>query len=102
MEKPYFLDIAEPRDLFKYYFVYPSKNNPRLIAQSGAFVVAGLLRYKFPERSNGLKVTKIKIPADRKDGILEQLDALNISSRSLFPEIESASKYIKKRWSIRT
>lgn len=100
IEKPYFLDKAKPSDLFKYFFVHPAKANRRVIAQSGAFVAAGLLEYRTPEKSKGLKLTKIQIPAAHKVSILGQLDILNINSRSLFPEIEFASKYIKEKWSI--
>ncbi|MGF6694105.1 hypothetical protein M2318_004189 [Metapseudomonas resinovorans] len=98
VEKPYFLDSINPADLFRYYFVHPSKNNKRVIAQSGAFIAAGLLQYRSLENSTGLKHKKIIIPAECKEDILTQLDALNINSRSMFPEIEFTSKYIKKKW----
>lgn len=98
VEKPYFLDAINPMDLFKYYFVHPSKNNRRVIAQSGAFIAAGLLQYQSLEKSAGLKYKKIIIPAERKSKILSQLDALNINSRSMFPEVEFTSKYIKRKW----
>lgn len=98
VEKPYFLDAIEPSDLFKYYFVYPSKNNRRVISQSGAFIAAGLLQFRSLERSVGLKHKKIIIPAECKKSILAQLDALNINSRTMFPEIEFTSKYIKQKW----
>lgn len=100
VEKPYFLDLIKPLDLFRYYFVYPSKNNKRVIAQSGAFIAAGLLQYRSLEQSAGLKYKKIIIPAKCKENIIIQLDALNINSRSMFPEIEFTSKYIKQKWTI--
>ncbi|TSD78967.1 FRG domain-containing protein [Pseudomonas sp. KBS0710] len=100
IEKPYFLDKAKPGDLFKYFFVHPAKANRRVIAQSGAFVAAGLLEYRTPEKSKELTMTKIDIAAAHKLPILKQLDILNINSRSLFPEIEFASKYIKEKWRI--
>lgn len=100
-EKPHFLNLIKPSDLFKYFFVYPAKSNRRIIAQSGAFVAAGLLDYKKPEDSGGFTVKRIRVPARKKPGILNDLDSLNINSRSLFPEIESASKYIKKKWELR-
>ncbi|CAE6701609.1 hypothetical protein R20943_00597 [Paraburkholderia aspalathi] len=97
-EKPYFLDIAKPVDLQRYYFVYPLKNNRRVIAQSGAFIVAGLLLFQKPAASKGIKIQRIKIPHDSKQDIIDQLDVLNINSRTLFPEVEFASKYIKEKW----
>lgn len=99
VEKPYFLDIIEPSDLFRYYFVYPLKNNKRVIAQSGAFIAGGLLQYLSIQSSSGLTHNKIIIPAESKSIIMKQLDTLNINSRSLFPEIEFASTYIKRKWS---
>ncbi|BAW25187.1 MULTISPECIES: FRG domain-containing protein [Pseudomonas] len=98
IEKPYFLDSAKPEDLFKYFFVYPAKNNRRVIAQSGAFIAAGLLKYKGLEKSVGFNIRKIIVPADKKWSIVKQLDALNINSRTMFPEVEFASKYIKDKW----
>lgn len=99
VEKSYFLDALNPDDLFRYFFVYPSKNNRRVIAQSGAFIAAGLLEYKSPGTSKGFDLEKLHIPAESKINILKQLDSLNINSRSMFPEVESASKYIRKKWS---
>ncbi len=98
VEKPYFLDNVEPRDLFKYFFVYPTKNNRRVIAQSGAFITSGLLMYNSPDQSVGFKIKKITIPATAKELIIKQLDTLNINSRTMFPEVEFASKYIKENW----
>ncbi|ABA74170.1 FRG domain-containing protein [Pseudomonas fluorescens] len=100
VEKPYFLDKINPLDLFRYYFVYPSKNNRRVIAQSGAFIAAGLLQYHSLEQSAGLKHKKIIIPCQCKKKIVAQLDALNINSRTMFPEVEFTSKYIKKKWAV--
>lgn len=102
VEKPYFLDVVNPSDLFRYYFVYPSKNNKRVIAQSGAFIAAGLLEYRSLKKSVGLKHKEILIPAECKENIIIQLDALNINSRSMFPEIEFTSKYIKRKWTIKS
>ncbi|CAI8882747.1 FRG domain-containing protein [Pseudomonas sp. DR48] len=99
VEKPYFLDAVRPSDLFRYYFVYPLKNNKRVIAQSGAFIAGGLLQYRAIQRALGLTHNKIIIPAASKPKIIKQLDTLNINSRSLFPEIEFASTYIKRKWS---
>ncbi|WP_224031169.1 FRG domain-containing protein, partial [Paraburkholderia caribensis] len=61
IEKPYFLDLADPIDLYRYFFVYPTKNNRRVIAQSGAFMAAGLLQYRAPNRT--LNIDQIVIPA---------------------------------------
>lgn len=101
VEKPYFTDTANHLDLIKYYFVHPAKNNRRVIAQSGAFVAAGLLKYEKAGRNGkGFALSNIVIPASLKEKILEQLDVLNINSRTMFPEVEFVSKYIKRKWEI--
>ncbi|GLQ36792.1 hypothetical protein GCM10007908_04120 [Rhizobium albus] len=100
VEKPYFLNLVDPRHLFRYFFVYPLKNNRRVIAQSGAFVAAGLLRYTAPDSSKGFTSHVISIDRDKKADILNELDVININSRTMFPEIEFASKYIKKKWTV--
>ncbi|PWV99854.1 FRG domain-containing protein [Hoeflea marina] len=99
VEKPYFLDAVNPRDLFRYFFVHPAKNNRRVIAQSGAFIAAGLLQYLSLARGSiGFTKTESVIPGTAKAQILAELDVLNINSRTMFPEIEFAAKYIKKKW----
>ncbi len=98
VEKPYFLDAANPRDLFRYFFVYPAKNNRRVVAQSGAFIAAGLLQYRSPGTGAGFSKKEIVIPAGAKEGILKELDVLNINSRTMFPEVEFVAKYIKNKW----
>ena len=97
-EKPYFKNNIDPIDLFRYYFVYPNKNNKRVIAQSGAFMVTGLLDSLPPNCSDGIEVSKIVISAGAKENLLTELNQLNINSRTLFPEIEYAAKYIRQKW----
>ncbi|QMM52606.1 FRG domain-containing protein [Enterobacter sp. RHB15-C17] len=99
VEKPYFTDSIIPSDMYRYQFVYPAKTNRRVIAQSGAFLVAGLLDYTSPGVTNkGFIASKIIIPAEAKSQILIELDVLNINSRTMFPEVEFAAGYIKKKW----
>ncbi len=98
VEKPYFLNSVEPSDLFRYFFVHPVKNNRRVIAQSGAFIAAGLLRYRSPGKSSSYRLHTISIPAAKKVSILRELDLININSRTMFPEVEFVSKYIKSKW----
>jgi hypothetical protein len=95
-EKPYFQNLIDPNDLFKYFFVYPRKNNRRLISQSGAFVAAGMLQFKVS--STKIEKSIIHIPASSKKKIISQLDILNINSRTMYPEIGSISSYISDKW----
>lgn len=41
-EKPYFLPIIDPIDLFKPYYVHPKMSNRRILAQSAAFILYGI------------------------------------------------------------
>ncbi|NEI74317.1 FRG domain-containing protein [Rhizobium lusitanum] len=100
VEKPYFLNLVKPSDLFRYFFVYPAKNNRRVIAQSGAFIAAGLLRYRSPETTTSYDLHTIVVPAAKKAQIRNELDTININSRTMFPEVEFASKYIRRKWTI--
>jgi hypothetical protein len=99
MEKPYFVTRADIRDFRKYFFVYPTKNNVRLVAQSGAFILGGFLSGNLQcAESSEFDILKIRIPAEKsKKSIKDELNALNINSRSLFPEIQKAAEYIKKQ-----
>ncbi|TCM58218.1 FRG domain-containing protein [Rhizobium sp. PP-F2F-G48] len=98
VEKPYFLDIAQPIDLFTYFFVHSAKNNRRVIAQSGAFIATGLLEYSLRRRTGSFIKDELLIPAADKPGILRELDLLNINSRTMFPEVEFVSRYIRDKW----
>lgn len=98
MEKPYFRKQVDPTDFKKYYFVHPPKSNRRISAQSGAFVVAGLLEYKSIHKANSFATQKALIKAEHKGEILKQLDDININHRAMYPEIEFASRYIKRKW----
>lgn len=97
-EKPFFSNSVHRADLFKYFFIYPSKNNKRVVAQSGAFISSGVLEYTNPGGNEGIVLLDVTIPASSKSKIKDELDKLNINSRSLFPEIEFASHYIKKKY----
>ncbi|WP_400082597.1 FRG domain-containing protein [Yoonia sp. R78084] len=97
VEKPYFLNDVRPSDLTRYFFVWPKRSHPRLIAQSGAFLAAGLLRFKALEKSTSIDVTQYSIPKDNKQNLIAELDILNINGRTLFPEIDNVSKYIRRK-----
>jgi hypothetical protein len=98
MEKSYFLPQMKPTDFKKYFFVYPSKSNRRVIAQSGAFVATGLLSYGTTRNIVSFSSRDLYISAGRKNDILKELDSLNIKSSTMFPEIEFTSRYIKRKW----
>ncbi|MFR3569008.1 FRG domain-containing protein [Paeniclostridium sordellii] len=89
-EKPAFENIIKPKDLLNNYFLLPKKDNPRIIRQSGAFIICGLNENKVVE-----PYKKIKIPSGSKDIILEQLKCFGISKATLHPELYKVAEYIK-------
>ena len=98
IEKPYFLSEIDPVDLWRLLFVFPKKSNRRIIAQSGAFIIAGLLKEINSSTSKAIAIRRLKIEARKKKNILGELDKLNINGRTLFPEIENITEYIERRY----
>ncbi len=44
-----------------------------------------------------ITISRTKIPAAAKKNLLSELDSININESVLFPEIESAAKYIMSK-----
>lgn len=97
-EKPYFRSRAVKADLFKTYLVIPKKNNPRIIAQSGAFLVFGLVDRERNPDLRSYEITRHRVPNKRKGPIREALEGLGITGSSLFPEIDKAASQIESRF----
>lgn len=91
-------------------FVISNLNNERLIRQSGAFLLCGQCNIAWNQSAPGksviqkasgsvaseFEVNVFRIPADKKEAILEELDFYNINEGALFPELEHQMTYIKK------
>jgi hypothetical protein len=103
-EKLIFYDIINPKDINSIVPVKVKKSNDRIKRQDGLFLLYG-------EGKNG---EKLIVPADwliRKDSeriiieqkaklkIKKQLEELNISKYSLFPDLENCANYIKRKYS---
>jgi hypothetical protein len=96
-EKPYFLPKIELSDLKSIFAVKPKQTNQRILAQQGAFFIFGLESELRDKNEFGIEVFRAKVPASAKHGILNELDGININASTLFPEIESAAKYIMSK-----
>lgn len=96
-EKPYFLEEIKPADLKSVLVVRPKQTNPRIIAQQGAFLLFGLPTKLEPDNGLDIEVTSMTVPASAKAQILKDLDRVNINRAALFPEVESAAKYIMSK-----
>lgn len=96
-EKPYFLPEIELSDLESILAVRPKQTNQRILAQQGGFLIFGLQSLLKDSNKFGIKIARIKIPASKKKRLLDELDSININESTLFPEIESAAKYIMRK-----
>jgi len=96
-EKPYFLPIIDPIDLFKPYYVHPKMSNRRILAQSGAFILYGIDEPKIysPIR---IDPKPFIVPMDEKSTIRKALENIGISESTLFPEIDKAATRIKNQY----
>jgi hypothetical protein len=96
-EKPYFLPIINPIDLFKPYYVHPKMSNRRILAQSGAFILYGIDEPKiyFPNR---IDPKPFIVPKDEKSTIRKALENIGINESTLFPEIDKAAARIKNQY----
>ncbi len=97
-EKSYFLPILNPVDLFVPYYVHPKMSNPRILAQSGAFIIYGIdppTTMFFPYQ---IEKTPFIVPQDVKSSIREALDNIGINESTLFPEIDKAAARIKNSY----
>ncbi|WP_272671157.1 FRG domain-containing protein [Providencia sp. PROV138] len=125
-EKPYFKDAIFPEHLFSIQTVRPKLDNPRVIRQSGAFLIFGMQDEKYlpSDKVNKLykevdislvqsegrdgKITTffhqtedkghvIKVNSEKKDEIIQSLEGLGISKATLFPEIDEVAQHIKSQ-----
>lgn len=98
VEKPYFLPKIVPNDLNKIICAKPKKNNLRIIAQSGAFLVFSLKETLDDDSiEDGISVEKIRIEPRNKKKIRLQLDKIGINNSTMFPEIDKAAQYIRNK-----
>lgn len=101
-EKPYFAPVIVESDLESVVCVKPKLDNPRIIRQDGAFFVFGIKGKKsipasVPE-SYRLTTESYRLIVNKsgKAKIFGQLATLGINEATMYPEIDTVSKYIKQ------
>lgn len=111
-DKSYFQPIIEPNDVGSVFAVIPKMDNPRIIRQSGAFLLFGIkekdennpikpmadVPKEWIVRGNKDKGKRILIDKSSKNPILKELDMLGINKSSIFPEIESIAESVKNKY----
>jgi FRG domain len=100
-EKPYFQPIMNPIDLFTPYYVHPKMSNRRILAQSGAFIIYGLVPPKTMFFPYEIERTEFVVPQAEKSRIREALANIGIDESTLFPEIDKAAARIKNSYARR-
>ena len=98
-EKSYFQPIINPIDLLLPYYVHPKMSNRRILAQSGAFILYGIVPFKKIFWPYMIKETHFRVPQKAKEPIRKALANLGINESTLFPEIDKAAEGIKKSYS---
>lgn len=106
MEKPAFRDEIKPESLLDPILALPALHNNRIMRQSGAFFIAGLIPYdqaKLISKSlnnkrileDDLKPIYI-IDGESKKYIKNQLEICDLNEATIFPEIDAVARYLKK------
>lgn len=84
-------------DLFDSIIVQANKSNDRILKQDGAFILNGVSENIDYAIKVNEKYVIAEITIDNKEAILQELENLNISRASLFPDVENVARYYKDR-----
>lgn len=100
IERPHFDPLIQPVSLYRPVFVRPKNNNRRIIAQAGAFIIYGLEANTSGGKPYPTTITQsfMRVKAERKTEIREQLARLGIDASVLFPELDKAADIISLRY----
>ncbi len=98
-EKPFFESRLNPRDLRSVICVKGKHTNSRIAFQSGAFLLFGHDATLDEDGTDDITVTRI--PVGNKEGVLRQLDRMNINDSTVFPYIESSARYIAEKFAFK-
>lgn len=99
-EKPAFEPLIDPAQILSNYIFTPQKTNPRIIRQSGAFILFGLRDNFLPDYNKDSLLDPCvlqKIEISSKSKIVKTLDQCGISLATMFPELYKVSDYLKNK-----
>ena len=116
-EKPYFKPLFWPSDLVNIFLVKAKNDNPRITNQAGAFFLFGLGLYlgkgadedreslrckkdKPAEIPSSWIAHQFRVPAGKKQDILDELARMGITESYLFPEMDKYAKELKKKYEL--
>ena len=111
-DKSYFEAVINPNDISKVFAVKPKLNNPRIIKQSGAFLIFGIqeedflgsqylkpiaiLNQKWILRGNTSE--RIIVHKKAKSKIVKELKMLGFDESTLFPEVDKVSHFVRNNF----
>jgi len=83
-------------NLKDFFVVLPKMNNPRIIAQNGAFMIFGLTE-ELTSRS-GIDIKRYRINKDKNQDILDSLGMLGVNESTIYPSIDTSVEELKRRY----
>jgi hypothetical protein len=99
-EKPHFKHIIEPKDINRVLCVKVKQNNPRIVNQSGAFLLYGVNKKKGQKadiETTWLPLTgKDRLLISKKKTIKKELELFGITTSFVYPEMESYARKLKE------
>ena len=99
-EKPHFQKIIEPKDVNRVLCVKVKQNNPRIINQSGAFLLFGVNKEKGIKgdiESTWLPLKgSDKLLIYKKERIKKDLELMGITTSFVYPEMENYARKLKE------
>jgi hypothetical protein len=111
-DKSYFDAVINPNDISKVFAVKPKLNNPRIIKQSGAFLIFGIQEENFLGSQylkpiailnekwilRGNKSERIIVDKKAKSKIVKELKILGFDESTLFPEVDKVSHFVRNNF----
>lgn len=95
-EKGFFEPRIDPDDIGSIVCVKAKHTNTRIKPQSGAFLLYGHGAMLPESGQDGIEISRITVT--NKQGILDQLDALNINATTVYPSIDQTADHVKTRY----
>ena len=104
-EKPNFEERIDVRDLFQVFVIEPQQSSERIRAQSGSFLASAYhqrferdeLQHLNPHIPVYAHYTPT-IPKSSKEGILRELQLVNITRETLFPGLDESARAITETY----
>ena len=97
-EKPHFKRVIDPKDINRVLCVKVKQNNPRIINQSGAFLLFGINKVKgvMADLDSSWLPLSDKLFIHDKKKIRNDLELMGITASFVYPEMENYSKKLKE------